>query len=371
MLDAALSLLDRLTTSPPLQAALVVVVAVLLSRALSVAFGALVLRSAGRRPGAAVERAVALLRRPVEISVVLFGLWVATTLLALPPRWEGLTLSALRTVAIVVWIAFVAGALTQALALASRPDRPSRLVQPQTLALFQNLARVMVVAVGAYLLFLAWHINVTAWLASAGIIGIAVGFAAKDTLANLFAGIFILADAPYKLGDFINLDSGERGQVTQIGLRSTRLLTRDDVEITIPNAVIANAKIVNESGGPSEQERLRIKVSVAYGSDVDHVRELLVAVAAKHPDVASRPEPRMRFRSFGDSGLQLELLVWIDEPVLRGRIIDSLNTEIYKAFAAAGIEIPYPKRDVTLRWADGATAAIVEPAAPAAEERPG
>ena len=77
-----------------------------------------------------------------------------------------------------------------------------------------------------------------------------MGFAAKDTLANLFAGVFILADAPYKIGDFIVLDGGERGRVTKIGIRTTRILTRDDVEITIPNATIANSKIINESGGP-------------------------------------------------------------------------------------------------------------------------
>jgi MscS family membrane protein len=85
----------------------------------------------------------------------------------------------------------------------------------------------------------------TAWLASAGIIGIAVGFAAKDTLANLFSGVFILADSPYKLGDYVVLEDNSRGKVTQIGLRSTRMLTRDDVEVTVPNSIMGNTKIIN------------------------------------------------------------------------------------------------------------------------------
>ena len=90
----------------------------------------------------------------------------------------------------------------------------------------------------------------TAWLASAGVVGIAVGFAAKDTLANLFSGVFILADAPYKIGDYIVLDAtGMRGKVTQIGLRSTRLITRDDVEVTIPNSIMGNSQVINQSGG--------------------------------------------------------------------------------------------------------------------------
>ncbi|MFT5274966.1 MAG: MscS family membrane protein [Cryomorphaceae bacterium] len=85
----------------------------------------------------------------------------------------------------------------------------------------------------------------TAWLASAGIIGIAVGFAAKDTLANLFSGVFILADSPYKLGDYVVLEDNSRGKVTQISLRSTRMLTRDDVEVTVPNSITGNTKIIN------------------------------------------------------------------------------------------------------------------------------
>ena len=93
------------------------------------------------------------------------------------------------------------------------------------------MAKTVVVGGAIYLIFQFWGINVTAWLASAGIIGIAIGFAAKDTLANFFAGIFILADTPYNLGDYINLDTGERGKVVHVGLRTTRLLTRDDVEV--------------------------------------------------------------------------------------------------------------------------------------------
>jgi small-conductance mechanosensitive channel len=151
------------------------------------------------------------------------------------------------------------------------------------------------------------------------------------------------------VGDFIVLDTGERGRVTQVGIRSTRLLTRDDIEITIPNNVIANTKIVNESGGPWERERLRIKLGVAYGSDVDRVRAVLLEVAGGVEHVAAEPEPRVRFRSFGESGLDFELLVWIDEPVLRGRTQDALNTAIYKRFQAERIEIPYPKRDVYVR----------------------
>ncbi len=146
----------------------------------------------------------------------------------------------------------------------------------------------------------------TAWVASAGIVGLALSFAAKDTLSNLFAGVSIIMDAPYKEGDYIILETGERGQVTEIGLRSTRILTRDDVEITIPNGIIGNGKIINEAGGPPSQHRIRAAVGVAYGSDIDQVMEVLVAVAIAHPEVLSIPEPRVRFRTFGDFALNFE-----------------------------------------------------------------
>jgi small-conductance mechanosensitive channel len=224
-----------------------------------------------------------------------------------------------------------------------------RLVQPSTVPLFDTVSRLVMVGGAVYFVFLAWEIDVTAWLASAGIIGIAISFAAKDTLANLFAGVFILVDAPYKIGDYVILDGGDRGLVTHIGMRSTRLLTRDDVEITIPNSVIGNSKIFNESGGPHEKERIRVQVGVAYGSDVDVVERMLCEIAESHEEVCRDPAPRVRLRSFGESGLDFELLCWVEQPVLRGRMLHELNKDVYKRFAAAGIEIPYPKRDVYVR----------------------
>jgi small-conductance mechanosensitive channel len=189
----------------------------------------------------------------------------------------------------------------------------------------------------------------TAWLASAGIAGIAVGFAAKDTLSNLFSGVFILADAPYKVGDYIVLDQRERGKVTHIGLRSSRILTRDDIEITIPNSIIGNSTIINQSGGPSEKMRIKLKVGVAYGSDVDQVRAIMLEIAAKDPLVCKVPQPSVRFRAFGASSLDFELRCWVPRPELCGQIIDALNTAIYKEFTRLEIEIPYAKQDLYIK----------------------
>ena len=308
-----------------------------------------VCRALARRTKSTLDDSfIDLIHQPVRITVVLLGLWVAMTRLALPAYPAGIAAAFIKTIAALVWTAFAMRFVGLALAVLSR-GKSGGMVGPRTRPLFYNLARIVLVALVLYLIFVFWGINLSAWLASAGIIGIAVGFAAKDSLANLVSGIFILADAPYKLGDYINLDTGERGEVTHIGLRSTRLLTRDDVEVTIPNAVIATAKIVNESGGPWAKERIRVKVGVAYGTDVDRLREILTEIGVKYPDVCDDPEPRARFRAFGNSSLDFELLCWIEEPVHRGRVLDALNTLIYKRLRKEGIEIPYPKRDVYIK----------------------
>jgi MscS family membrane protein len=144
------------------------------------------------------------------------------------------------------------------------------------LPMLQNLFTVLVVVgCGLWLLDL-WKINITPLLASAGIATAAVALAAKDTLANFFGGLSIIIDAPYRLGDYVVLDSGERGEVVHIGIRSTRILTRDDVQITVPNAAMANAMIVNQTA-PKPRFRVRCRVGVSYGSDPNRVEEVMLS----------------------------------------------------------------------------------------------
>ncbi|MCB1050620.1 MAG: mechanosensitive ion channel family protein [Acidobacteria bacterium] len=305
-------------------------------------------RWAGKTKTDLDDRLLNSLRVPVSLTIILLGGMYAMYLLNLGDSLEKVTLRAIQSLIILVWMFWTisfSGTLIQYL---GRAEDPQSFFKPRIQPLLSMLTKTLVTGVGLYFLFKTWDSDVSGWLASAGIVGLAVGFAAKDTLANLFSGVFILADSPYKLGDYVVLDEQTRGRVTHIGLRSTRILTRDDVEVIVPNAVIGNSKIVNESGGPYEMFRVRIDVSVAYGSDIDQVRALLMQVAAEDPMVQPEPEARVRFRSFGDSGLNFQLLIWVEKPELRGKAVDQLNTAVYKSFQKNGIEIPYPKRDVYL-----------------------
>ena len=116
----------------------------------------------------------------------------------------------------------------------------------------------------------------------------------------------------------------------------------------MPNSVIASSKIVNESGGPGEMERVRVTLTVSYDSNLDEVKNLLIEMAKRENNVLKDPEPRVRFREFADHGLKLQLLFWIQNPEARGRTVDAVNSEIYKKISDNSISVPYPTMSVHL-----------------------
>jgi small-conductance mechanosensitive channel len=333
---------------PWVRAVLTVLASLVAAKIVDLIITQLLLRAAARTSTDFDDRLIQLVHRPIFISVVLLGIHTAVKALDWGGGAEQIVGAVIQTLALFVWIGAAWKLIHETLAGLSRLADRVTWVEARTLPLLDNLSKLVVFGLGVYGFLIVWGLDLSAWLASAGIMGIAVGFAAKDSLANLFGGIFVIMDSPYKLGDYINLDSGERGQVVKIGLRSTRLLTRDDVEITLPNAHIANSKVINETGGPHEKIRVMVNVGVAYGSDIDRVHEVLLEAARSVASVVDDPEPYVRFIEMGDSALLFRVQGWIDEPALRGRCIDGLNSAIYKALGAADIEIPFPQRVVHL-----------------------
>ena len=295
------------------------------------------------------DNIVNFLHKPIFYSILFFGFSTGVNLLGLPEYINFAILGVFKTATILIWLSLFAKVFTLSMDWTTRRT-DNKLLQSRTLPLFNNLGKIAIGLFGAYFIFLSWNININGILASAGVLGVVLGLAAKDTVANFFAGVFLMADSPFKEGDYIMLETGERGYVKNMGLRSTRFMTRDDIEITIPNSVIAAAKIINESGGSGVEdiERIRISLQVAYGSDVDQVKDILQSIAINNKDVLDNPNPRVRFREFADSGIRLELLFWIFKPETRGRIVDTVNTEIYKQFKQNGVTIPYPTMKVLM-----------------------
>ena len=148
-------------------------------------------------------------------------------------------------------------------------------------------------------------------------------------------------------------------------MRSTTLLTRDEVTVTVPNAVLNASTVTNESA-PQRRRRIRVPIGVASGTDVDAFEALAVEVSAAEPPVLDSPKPRARFRSFGDSALRYEPLCRVSGPTRRRRAQHRLNRALYVVLGEADVEVSYPKRDVTPTGALGATAAASPAAAPGA-----
>jgi len=336
-----------------LLAVMLLVVGVVFAKLVQWIFSGLLERLAKKSKSELDNQLIKLLTRPVFVTVLMIFLMISVAALRLPLNWDMFLDKFLLTMIILTWTFAGLSSVVLFLEFLSHIKNHFNLIEERTIPLFNMVLKGVVVALSVYLLLSAWGIDATAWLASAGIIGIAVGFAAKDTLANLLSGVSIIADAPYKIGDYINLDSGERGKVTHVGLRSTRLITRDDIEVNVPNAIIANSTIVNESGGPWVKERIRLQVNVAYGSDVDLVCELLKSVAVDLEHIVRFPEPVVRMRGFGASGIDFELMCFIDDPELRGRLRHFLYMEIYKLFQREGVEIPYTKNDIYIKEMPG------------------
>ena len=343
------TVVDFLQPYPQLQAILIIIVFLVLAFAVDRVITGSIKRLVSRTETSFDDRLVAILHRPIFTTVALIGLIAATLRLDLNSALRLTTIGIVKTLLVLIWLAFALRFSSMMLGAMKKHQDRFQFVQQTTEPLLKNAVAVLLFVAAIYTVLVAWDINVTGLVASAGILGLALSFAAQDTIANLFAGVAILADRPYQIGDFIILDSGERGQVTHIGLRSTRMLTRDDVEISIPNSVMGNAKIVNEAGGPPQRYRIRTSVGVAYGSDIDKVMDVLLDVAKNQPEVHMDPEPRVRFRTFGESSLDFDLLCWIEQPADRGRVAHELNCAIYKQFAAAGVSIPFPQRDLHIK----------------------
>jgi len=317
---------------------------------------------------------IASLRAPLVVTAALAGVFVLTQVPAVresvlldPQLLDDIFGRPSLSVILLVW-AYAANAVVNRLVAEVNAEGGRFDFAP----VFSNIWTLAVLVGSAGTLLWLWGIEITPLLGAAGVAGIAVGFAAKDTVSNFFGGIALYFDDTYKIGDYIVLDDGTAGTVSKVGVRSTTLLTRDEVLVTVPNAALNASKVTNESA-PQSRRRVRVPIGVAYGTDVDAFEALAIEVLQAEPLVLDSPKPRARLRSFGDSALQYELLCWVSGPTRRRRAQHELNRALYKALAAADVEIPYPKRDVTVTAAaDGSDFDVARRAAsapsPAAEE---
>ncbi|MBF0559628.1 MAG: mechanosensitive ion channel family protein [Nitrospirae bacterium] len=335
----------NISESPYINAALLIVVFVLIAMASDYLLNKILRRLAKYTKSGIDDAIIDAVHRPVFFTVLAAGISMAITYAGLSEHLVFYTDGVLYSIVAVLWMLSAVKISNTIIENAVRRVSDVTGLSNDIVPLVQNITRIVIVLSTMMIILSLWHINIALVLASAGIAGAGVALAAKDTIANFFGGISIFIDRPFKIGDYIVLDRGERGEVVAIGIRSTKVKTLDDVMITIPNAVMINSKIVNESSSTSFL-RLRIPVSAAYGSDIDLVEKTLRAIALENANIQREPVPQAQLAAFGEYALNFELLCWINSPALRSDVIDDVNRRVYRKFNELGISIPFIRRDV-------------------------
>lgn len=200
-------------------------------------------------------------------------------------------------------------------------------------------------------------ISLTALTVFSGAFGLAVGFGLQKTFGNLISGIILLMDRSIKPGDVVAVADGTNrtvGQVNRIGIRAVSVITRDRIEYLIPNEHLMTSVVENWSYS-SRDVRIRVPVSVAYGTDIELAERLMLEAANSLPRVRDHFEPTIWLTSLGDNGINFEVQVWIDDPEIGiGNLRSDLLKTLLRMFREHGIEVPFPQRDIRVRqWPEG------------------
>jgi small-conductance mechanosensitive channel len=206
----------------------------------------------------------------------------------------------------------------------------------------------LVLVIGIFLVLENTGIHLGALTVFAGAVGVGIGFGLQNIASNFISGLVILAERPITIGDRIEV-AGVTGQVQQIRARSTVIVTNDNISMIVPNSKFIDSPVTNWTYG-DPRVRFRVPIGVAYGSDVNKVREALIAAGRSTAHVLEDPAPGVFLTKFGESSIDFELVVWSSEMSHRpSRFKSDLNFAIEEKLREAGIEIPFPQRDVHIR----------------------
>ncbi len=211
-----------------------------------------------------------------------------------------------------------------------------------------RISGYLFIAFGCYLALQIVGINLTSLAFLAGAVGVGLGFGLQNVVSNFISGLIILAERPIAIGDRIQMGD-VTGRVARMSLRSTTIVTNDNISIIVPNSDFITNPVTNWSHGDPKVQ-FRLPIGVAYGSDLDKMQRVLLKAARENPHVLQQPEPCVYFVGFGDSSLDFELGVWTAEMVHAPRRFRShLFFAVERELRNAGIEIPFPQRDLHLR----------------------
>lgn len=275
------------------------------------------------------------------------GLWVAVSELPLRPRWDRLSVGLLSAALILVATLVVARLAAEGI----RATMLRRTGGGSTASIFVNITRLAILLLGSLLLLDNLGVSIAPLITALGVGGLAIALALQDTLANLFAGVHILASKKVQVGDFVRLDTGEEGQIVDINWRNTTVQQVQNNQAIIPNAKLAESVIINYFR-PHPEMSVLVPVGVAYGSDLDQVervaKEVGGEVMREVTGGVETHEPVVRFASFGESSIGVNVILRTREFAQQYVIVSEFVRRLHARFGHEGIEIPFPVRTVVL-----------------------
>ncbi len=219
----------------------------------------------------------------------------------------------------------------------------------QLMPFFRRLALILLAVIGLITLLGHFNVNVSAMVTTLGIGSLAIALAAQAALADTISGFIIMIDRPFRIGDRIEIqDLNTWGDVIDIGLRSSRIRTRDNRMVIVPNSVIGKSLVVNYSY-PDTQYRIQTHIGVAYGTDLEKARKVMIDAVRKVEGVLPDKPVEALFLEFGEYTLIFRIRWWLESYLDTRRMFDRVNTALYNALAEAGIEIPAPQLVITTR----------------------
>ena len=216
------------------------------------------------------------------------------------------------------------------------------------LPLFHKFSKVIFVIIAVMWVLDIWSIDITPYLAGVGIGGLVIGLALQDSLKNILGGIALLLDQTFKVSDKVRLESGEVGEILDIGLRSTKMRTYNNEQLTIPNGYLANTRIQNYTR-PNPKIRVVVEFGVAYGSPVEKVKKMVLSEITKMKEILTDPSPDVAFVSMGDSALNFKALFWVENwGDAYSKKLEATD-KIYSVLTKNKVDIPYPTQTVYLK----------------------
>ncbi len=315
------------------------------ARALSYLVGRLLERATRRTATDLDDRLLRAAKRPITYLLFLVG-----------ARWALVRLDVSASLAARLETGFyVTGLFIMALALMrawglllawyAHPPHVAEGLAVEFGPLVSKLGKVFIFLVAAIAIMNRLGINAASLVVSLGVGSLAVGLAAQDTLANMFAGFTLLLDRPFRIGDHIRLASGESGDVQTIGMRATRIKTGDDTILVVPNSVLVKERLVNLSK-PSRNLTARVEVGVAYGTDLALAKRVLTEAVLAAPYVEAERAPVTLVTRFGEFAIHMAVVFWAKDYAQLGLAVSAAYEEIDRRFRENAIEIPFPTRTI-------------------------